>query len=164
MRQPNDDYFICGRKCNPLGSRVIVAFLCAAVSVAVLSTMLGPASAASEVRGRPDDMQLRAENASIREVLDALSADFRVTYRLAPNVSRVVTGLYSGTLNQVLARILDGHDYIVEVSDDGVQIVVLGASGATASAPSGPAIAASPYPVAPKVLASTPTPPLVPTR
>ena len=40
-----------------------------------------------------------------------------------------LTGLYSGTLNQVLARVLDGNDFVVEISGDGVNIVVIGTSG-----------------------------------
>jgi hypothetical protein len=36
-----------------------------------------------------------------------------------------LTGRYSGSLKEVLGRILDGNDYIVEVSEDAVRIVVL---------------------------------------
>ena len=105
----------------------------AAVFTAVIGSMLGPASAASEVEGEPNAVKLRAENASIREVLDSISAKFKVSYRLPPTLTRSMTGEYSGTLNQVLARILDGNDYVVDMSDDTVRIVVLGASGGQAS-------------------------------
>jgi hypothetical protein len=99
------------------------------VGLAVTMALLAPAAAETAVRGRADDMQIQAENASIREVLDALAGDFKVRYRLPAHVSRIVTGRYSGTLHQVLGRILDGHDYIVEATDDAVRVVVLGASG-----------------------------------
>jgi hypothetical protein len=124
---------------------------------ALLGATLGAASAATEVRGQPAEMQLRAENASTREVLDALSAAFKLSYKLPPNIGRNVTGLYSGTLHQVLGRILDGNDYIVKVSDNGVEVVVLGASAATAIAASGQAIARSENTTAPAVAPSRPT-------
>jgi hypothetical protein len=156
MRQPNDDHFSCERRCNTQCARAKTALLYAAV-IGALSATLGAASAATEVRGQPDEMQLRAENASTREVLDALSVTFKLTYKLPPNIGRNVTGLYSGTLHQVLGRILDGNDYIVKVSDNGVEVVVLGASAATAIAASGQVIARSENTTAPAVPPSRPT-------
>jgi len=43
-----------------------------------------------------------------------------------------MTGHYSGTLRAVLARILDGNDYVVEFSDVGIEVRVLGVSTAIA--------------------------------
>src|SRR5687767_8474007 len=71
------------------------------------------AFAATEVQGEPAAMQLRAENASIGEILKALGGPFKLTYKLAPNVGRTVSGDYAGTLRQVLARVLDGNNYII---------------------------------------------------
>ena len=150
--------FSC-RKCNPLGAQAKAAVICAAVIFAQLGTVLGPASAATEVRGQPDQMQLRAENASIKEVLDALSATFKLTYKLPPRIGREVSGLYSGTLHQVLARVIDGNDYIVKVLDNGIEVVVLGTSGAATVATSGHAVARSESAVAPSMPSCKPTPP-----
>src|SRR4029079_15915824 len=86
------------------------------------------------------DVVVQADKASVREILDMLSAKFKLTYKLPPNLDRVRTGLYSGTLHHVLARILDGNDYIVQASDDGVEIVVFGASRLT------PIVTADPTP------------------
>ena len=99
-----------------------------------------PTSAATEVQGQADLIQLRAENASIKEVLTALSERFKLTYKLPPTANRVFTGLYSGGLQQVLSRILDGNDYIVNVSDDDIEVIVMGASGATTPVPASHAI------------------------
>src|SRR5262245_29640778 len=107
---------------------------------ALLSMMPGPASAATQVRGQQDDLRINAENASIREVLDALSVQFKLTYKLPPGIGRNLTGLYSGSLRKALARILDGNDYIVMVSDSGVEVVVLGASGTIATSVANQAI------------------------
>ena len=115
------------------GSRAEKPLVWAAVFAAVIGSMPGTASAVSEVEGQADAVKLRAENASIREVLDALSTKFKLSYKVPPNLIRNMTGEYSGTLNQVLARVLDGNDYVVETSEAGVKIVVLGASGGPAS-------------------------------
>jgi hypothetical protein len=78
-----------------------IGLFCAAIIGALLGTIPGRALAATEVRGQLDDIQLRAiqlraENASTREVLDALSATFKLSYELPPNIGREATGLYSG--------------------------------------------------------------------
>src|SRR4051812_7228032 len=119
MYQPshNHNKSAHGRKCGPLGRRAAMQLISYAVVASLLGMSPRPALAAADVQGRVDHIELRAATASIREILDALPADLRVTYRIAPSVVRVLTGQYSGTLYQVLARILDGYDYIVEISD-----------------------------------------------
>src|SRR4051794_20422393 len=79
------------------------------------------------IEGLADDVQLQAENASITETFAALSARFNLTYNIVPNGGRVATGLYSGWLREVLARILAGNDYVLGVLDDRVRIVVVNA-------------------------------------
>jgi hypothetical protein len=107
------------------------------ISVAVFWASIGfapgPATARSDIVGQADALEVQAENASIGEILDALSAKFTLSYKLPPNLPRSMTGDYSGTLNQVLARILDGNDYVVENSEDGIKVIVLGASAASNS-------------------------------
>jgi hypothetical protein len=151
---------------GPHGSRAEKPLVWAAVFAAVIGSMPCPASAVSAIEGQADAVKLRAENASIREVLDALSAKFKLSYKVPTNLIRNMTGEYSGTLNQVLARVLDGNDYVVETSEDGVKIVVLGASGGPASPSSSvaavaalPAPASREHPVAPS--APGPRPPLL---
>jgi hypothetical protein len=111
-----------------------------AVSILVATMMTAPAPllAATTVRGQLTDMQLQTKDASIREVLDALSSAFKLTYKLPPNVSRQVSGVYTGTLHQVLRRILDGDNYIVEMSDGSTKVLVLGRSGNDTAIPAMP--------------------------
>jgi hypothetical protein len=122
MRQAKDDHCSAERKGIPHCASVAEFFVRAAVITALLSVMLAPASAATEVRGQPDNIYLQAENASISEVLDALSAEFKLTYSLKPMLGRAVTGVYSGTLRQVLTRVLDRHDFVIKILDDGIEI------------------------------------------
>jgi type II secretory pathway component GspD/PulD (secretin) len=103
-----------------------------AVIAALLSVTLRPAAAETQIRRQADDIYLRAENASIREVLAALSAEFNLTYKLGSNSERTVTGVYSGPLQQILVRVLESHDYFIKNLDDRIEVVVLGASSMSA--------------------------------
>jgi hypothetical protein len=134
---------------NAFCSRAKFAICSRAAIAALLGAMWEPALAGTEVRGQHDDLQLRAENASTREVLDALAGPFKLTYQLPADLERSLSGRYSGTLRQVLARILDGNDYIVSVTGNGMKVIVLGASRiattgqAIATAPGAPSAPAS---------------------
>lgn len=143
MRQPNDNHFVSARGRIPFGSRANLALIGVALIGALLGVTLGPASATTEVHGQQDNLELRVQNASIREILDALSARFKLTYKLPPSINRNLSGLYSGTLHQALARILDGNNFAVIVSDGDVEVVIFGASGTIANAPMSEAAAVS---------------------
>ena len=105
-----------------------------------LNLFYGSALAATEVRGRSDDIQLGAQNASVKEVLEVLAAHYKLIYRLPANLPSDLTIQCSGTLRQILERVLDGNDYILTMSEDSMEVVVLGVSGATAVAIPGPVI------------------------
>jgi hypothetical protein len=152
MRQSNDDHFSFGRRCKRFAAPLTVAFIWQAL---VLSTMPAPASAKIEVEGQSDALRLTAEDASIDEVLTALSAKFNLTYSSEPELDRTVAGAYSGTLQQVMGRILDGYDYVVNVSVERIELKVLGRSASVAkpsALPPAPSQTASPAPIAPPAL------------
>jgi hypothetical protein len=138
----------------------VKASFIAATIIGTLSISL-PALAGTEVRvEQEDNVVVQTDKASVREILDTLSAKFKLTYKLPPNLDRVRTGLYSGTLHHVLARVLDGNDYIVQASDEGIEIVVFGASRLTpiVTADPTPAPASKAATLAPTVPASKPSP------
>jgi len=116
---------------NRLVYALKIAVGCAAV---VGSLKYSTATAGTEIEGHLGNVQIRAENTSTAEVLSALASKFKVTYKLQSHPTRELNIIYSGTLKQVLARILDGTDYILDVSDSGINVVVLGESRATAGA------------------------------
>ena len=125
--------------------------------VALLLAAPGPVAAKVEIVGAPDAMQLSAEEAPLREVLAAMAAQFNLTYEPTPELDRLVGGTYSGTLQQVLARILDGYDYVTNFSPNGIELKVWGPSRAIPYLGSG----AAHNPVAP---ASQVPPPPAPIR
>jgi len=95
------------------------------------------ASAGTDIQGTADDLQLNVQNATLVEVLNALSGRFNITFKSRSHNPRVLTGAYSGTLRETLTRILDGNDYVLERSDRGLEITILGAS-ATEQQTAGP--------------------------
>jgi hypothetical protein len=125
------------RRCYPFGSHARSALIGAIFSGAFIANMMAPAAAGIAIRGQADNVQLEVENASIREVLDALATAFKFKYKLPSTIGRELTGRYSGTLRQVLARILDGNDYVMHVAETSTELVVLGASGAAGFAVAG---------------------------
>lgn len=140
-----------------LGPRLAVTVcLILAPALAVQS----PARAGSEVQGGPGDLRLSVDNASTREVLQILANSFGVTFSLPASAGRNLSGTYSGTLRQVLARVLDGTDYILKVSEDAVEVVILGASGAPAIASSRPPIVAQNNVIPAAFTSKAPPPPL----
>jgi hypothetical protein len=145
---------------SPFGGWAKTLLTCTAAIGTLLGAMLQPALPATEVRGQLDEMQVQTQNASIGEVLNALSGAFNLSYKLPPMTSRTFTGRYAGTLRQVLARVLDGHDYILKVSDNDIEVIILGASGAATLVANGDGNAARVIPARASVVPSqqaTPT-------
>jgi hypothetical protein len=169
MRGPKVRHLISQHSCSPLAARMKLAGVGGALISLVLGLNLAPAKAETEVQGQLDAMQLHAENASTREVLEALAAAFKLTYKLPPNINRNWNGLYSGSLNRVLARILRDTNYFIRSSDTEIEVIVLRASGAfdatagaissgaTVTAPENPVAAARPAARAQPAAALTPT-------
>jgi hypothetical protein len=92
---------------------------------------VGPAFALTDIQGAADALRVKAQDATIVEILDALSGRFKFTYTVRSHSGRTLNGTYSGTLSETLARVLDGNDYIVASSVNSLDIVVLGPSNAT---------------------------------
>src|SRR6185437_12528137 len=69
----------------------------------------GPAAAEVHVtKTNAGALVVEAHDATVRQVLEALSTSNKIVFRDSPALSRVITGTYSGTLDHVLSRVLDG--------------------------------------------------------
>jgi hypothetical protein len=87
---------------------------------------------------------VKVENDTVGHVLETLSQNGKLRYRSAARLNKVIGGSFSGSLGQVLSRILVGFDFVVRYSPQGVEVFVFRESGA-APIPSSP-IEASPTP------------------
>ena len=107
------------------------------VSMAVAPTL---AFAEAQVRGKPNAVTVEAKDASVEEILVALTNAFDVHFRSSANLEKRLTGTYEGTLQQVVTHVLRGYNFVVKSGEQGVEITLLGtgktiAVGGASSAP-----------------------------
>ncbi|QPF89263.1 hypothetical protein [Bradyrhizobium commune] len=105
----------------------------AALIAGVIFSALPVNSLRAEVRvqGQAGDVRVEAHNATIDEILAALSERFALRYRISAG-SDSVTATFEGPLRRVVAHVLDGYNYFIETRSDGLEVVVLGASSPNA--------------------------------
>jgi hypothetical protein len=103
-----------------------------------VATVPTSALAEAQIRGTVEAVSVEAKNSSLKEVLAALSDAFDVNYRSAADLERQINGTYTGSLEKVLKRVLEGYSFFVKTGDGGLELTVLESSNAA------PAIEASP--------------------
>ena len=77
------------------------------------------------IEGAPHAVHLEVRRASLHEVLNALEAKFNLHYRTDDPLDRPVNGTYDGPLRRVAARVLDGYDFAMKVTAEGIDVLVL---------------------------------------
>jgi hypothetical protein len=98
--------------------------------VATVGAAATSARADASVKGDMRAVRLHASHASVSEALSALGATFNLRYRTSIPLDRNVDGTYSGRLDEVIARLLEGYNYyVVYKNEGGVEVVVLGTHG-----------------------------------
>ncbi len=102
----------------------------------------GAARAAVLVEGTAAAVHVSADQAPIADVLAAFGAHFNVTYRTAVPLDAPAGPAYAGSVAHVIARLLDGYNYVVKRDGPSTEIVVFGRRGEVAIAP--PARTAAP--------------------
>lgn len=104
-----------------------------AMIAGVIFAALPSNSVRAEVRvqGQAGDVRVEAHNATVDEILAALSERFALRYRSSA-ASGSVTATFEGPLRRVVARVLDGYNYFIETRGDGLDVVVLGAASTNA--------------------------------
>jgi hypothetical protein len=112
------------------GGNVAPAQLPRLVRLAIASAALaaGGGNAAHSqvlVDGRPDAVRIEARDVSVQEVLDALQAKFVLRYRTSDVLDTRMTGTFNGPLRRVAARILDGYDFAMKITPQGIDVLVL---------------------------------------
>jgi hypothetical protein len=126
--------------------------LVAALEVAI------PSGAHADVRvtGETNSIRLETQNAALSEVLTALGVTYKLPSGGMTEPSRPFNGTYTGTARDVIFRVLEGYDFIVNRSDGKFDVVIYGVSGKTPNAAAAAAIA----PAAPpdSVTGKTPAP------
>jgi hypothetical protein len=83
------------------------------------------ARAQVQVGGQPEAVRVEASDATLREVLDALRANFNLRYRSNDVLDARLTGTFGGSLPRVAARVLDGYDFVIKITAQGVDVLVV---------------------------------------
>jgi len=104
---------------------------------ACVALACGAATARADVLVDGDEAAVRivARQASVAEVFAALQSKFRFRYRLAVSPERPVNGTITGPLHGVVARLLDGYDFVVKRAPDGVEVVRVAPRGTASWTP-----------------------------
>jgi hypothetical protein len=112
-----------------LFSLVAVALLqSVVVRVIALSGASLPVRAEVHIEGDVTAVRLVAKQAPVFEMLQALRAAFEVRHNVPVNLDGAVTGTFKGDLDDVLARVLRGYNYVVKKRDGTIEVIVAGRS------------------------------------
>jgi len=82
-------------------------------------------------------LRVEARNATLQEVLTALRSSFglKIQASTSTDLNRSVSGTYNGSLREVITRLLDGYDFFVRKLGDDLEVVVVGFSASSGTAP-----------------------------
>jgi hypothetical protein len=86
-----------------------------------------PARADVAVTGARDDVRIEVDNAAVEDVMDALGVNFGLRYRSTAPLARRISGTHRGALERIVARVLDGYDFVVKTGPEGIEVTVYGA-------------------------------------
>ena len=100
------------------------ALVAAPLSAVILQALPVCAYADVRVSGEAEALKIEASNASLEEVLAALGRSCGLQYRYPADFSHSVSGTFAGSLRQVLSRLLQGTNFVVESSASGTKVVI----------------------------------------
>jgi hypothetical protein len=88
-----------------------------------------PVAAMADVRvieTGSDTFVVEVHDATVQQVIEALRASRKIDAKAPAELSRVITGTYSGTLLHVLARVLERYDHVIKLTRSGIHLEVVG--------------------------------------
>jgi hypothetical protein len=78
-----------------------------------------------QVGGKLEAVHVEARDVPLQEVLAALHDKFNLQFRSDDALDTPKTGVFDGPLPRVAARILDGYDFAMKITPEGVDVLVL---------------------------------------
>jgi hypothetical protein len=100
-----------------------------ALAACLVLLAAGPARAEILLEGDAASVRLEVTQAPIGEILAAFGERYGVRYRALIPLDRPVTGSYSGALPRVIARVLEGYDYVARISPGAIDIAYIRTRG-----------------------------------
>jgi hypothetical protein len=115
----------------------ITPLVCSRARAIAIALCLAPIAAQGEVRveGNPAAVRITTDHDSIGNVLTALGTTFNLQHRSAIALDAPANPTYAGSIDRVIANLLDGFNYIVKKSQGRTEIIVLGRHGQAAIPP-----------------------------
>jgi hypothetical protein len=83
-----------------------------------------PVCAQIRVQGPVEDIRLEAHDATVEEILAVLGERFELRFR-GTAANRRITATYKGPLRRILARVLEGYDYVIEPRGANIDVIIL---------------------------------------
>ena len=105
-----------------------------AALVACLAAAPGVALASAQVSGTAQSVSVDAQNSTLKEVLSALGRNFHLQLQSSANLDKPISGTYHGSLQRIVARLLEGYNFIIQTNQGGLQVTVLGTQGGPSTA------------------------------
>jgi hypothetical protein len=112
------------------------SFLPQFVTAMALAWCLSCGRSAAEVHlsGTRELLVLQVHDATMPEILAAVQSAFDLEVTLNGATARKFTGAYTGSLRNVLSRLLTGEDYVLRFASDGISIRLFSKSAADGAA------------------------------
>jgi hypothetical protein len=92
-----------------------------------------PPRIAVTVDGLSSAIRLDVHHATLEDILSALAGPCNLTHSSSIALADLREGTYSGSLERVISRLLDGYDYVIRRERDHLDLWVLGKSGEQAT-------------------------------
>jgi hypothetical protein len=117
----------------PLGARVTEAATdtaaCHAHAVNVRHANRGIDNDLSCAHGEPSAVKLELRGTTVSAALAELLTTYGVSYTSSIALSETRDGTYTGSLRQVVSRLLDGYNYIIKREGLNLHVVILAVKG-----------------------------------
>lgn len=81
-------------------------------------------------QGSPAAIRLEIRRTTIATALSALSTGYKISYRSSIALSETRDGIYTGSLEQVISRLLEDYNYVMELQNSTLDLVIFGEKGA----------------------------------
>jgi hypothetical protein len=85
-----------------------------------------PTHAEVRVNGDAAAIHVEATQSNVAEVLSALESTVRLRVRTSMLLNRDVSGSYTGSLAQILPRLLQGYNYVIRRQASEIEVTVIG--------------------------------------
>lgn len=101
----------------------------AAAILAIMIVTGGPVHADVRVNGDTTAVRVEATKSNVAEVLSALESTFHLRVNTSVILDGSVGGTFTGSLREVVARLLEGHNYFIRRQASEIEVTVVGTKG-----------------------------------